>query len=198
MKRAAEDEPAEETPRAPSPKRASLSSSGSSSGSTSSSVEDEAIGVEEGFQIEVLWTLEDEDTGDKTEHWWFATVQQKTGLTHDFADEEDPEDLETRAVWQIIYDAFLPQFPEQESRDVSFASDHLLYDIESEDLMFWRRRGEEWDAHKFEEQLREAQDTPNAVVVPNAQTLVGAVMSDIIQRHGHSMESLNQPVNRSR
>lgn len=115
-----------------------------------------------GTRLQVKWTISDDDNEDtpsdaaaaggstnKTSMvWWTATLKQKTSETHTLtpeeSDEVDLDDRLTLPIYELDYDP-LPEmgFDERALEQVAFVSDKTLLNLNSDEIMIYRRFGED-------------------------------------------------------
>lgn len=76
----------------------------------------------------------DGDEDDDTEWTDFKVTQADTGRTHKFTDEEDEDEF-----------ALVPIVILDDSKEVCFIGDNMLYDIEGDYVALWRNKGDDFD-----------------------------------------------------
>lgn len=109
-----------------------------------------------GARIEAMWNV------DGREVWWGCDVRERTGKMHTLVDEgEDGEGASATMqvpVLEVLYDANAGMgSPEREVARVCFVSDHLLYDLQTDALLAWRREGSGWTPPRESEAEDEAE-----------------------------------------
>lgn len=101
----------------------------------------DVLGIKDGLEIEVKWFLEfeDNDNGDVDGYQWVCATVSNTNIdkTHKFIDEDDNDDFTHTPIVILKY--------EEETKEVCFIGDHLLYDIEDDSVVPWRVVGDEYD-----------------------------------------------------
>lgn len=103
--------------------------------------------IRDGVELEVKWNIEDEE-GQMTKCWLSAKVtKSNTGEQHKFVDEDDEEEFTYAPVVQIKYDS------EEGHSDICFISDHMIYDIEEDCIMLWRKKGDDFDDPDVEHEI---------------------------------------------
>ena len=92
----------------------------------------------------------------ETDHWWGATVLGRTSETHElpFEDgdgrEDDPTPIRV-PVYEIIYDAMPPDYPDKERARVCVTYEHELLDASSNVWLPWRHAGSNWEPAEVED-----------------------------------------------
>jgi len=149
-----------------SPATASIPGAGTSS-TTTRQAEDIAtlLALDPGRRLEIKWDLVNDDTGESAPRWWGCTLGNLAG-THTLVDDEEDgseEGLEVCNLYEITYDPFLPDFPEQSTQKVCFLSTHMIYCPEEDATFCWRSQGDSWDEDDDEDGDDEAtgEDVPS-------------------------------------
>jgi hypothetical protein len=143
----------------------------------SSSVDD-MLGITKGERIEVKWDLVNND-GHSELLWWGASVLEKTTSTHLLQDGEDAHAEET--VYRIEYEAKpLHGYPDTSCASVIFASDEAIYDVESDEILEFRR--------VINNNNSNSSCSNDSELIEN---MIASVVSDTITKHSSKLDALH-------
>lgn len=104
------------------------------------------LNIKNGLNIQVKWRVEYEEHDESDMYWADATIHNdNTGKEHKFIDEEDPEDFTFAPVVQIKYKEKVIESDDELVKEVCFIGDHMLYDLEEDAVVYWRKEGDDYD-----------------------------------------------------
>lgn len=111
------------------------------------------LGLSIGERIEVKWQVQP-DEGDPIERWWGASI---IGAQPSTASSSGAPS------YCIKYDTWLEcDFTEEEQAEVALLSTHRLLDVRQQDVMAWRREGEDYEPESEEEDEDEGVQSEDA------------------------------------
>lgn len=154
-------------------------------------------GLNAGDRLTVKWEIVENEgtTNERTvEHWWGATLLEYDGRTYIEDDEcnDDEEDDKNNgpvAVHVLEYDEY-PEggFPDKSREEVVFASAFELVDMKSQDMLPYKREGDDgmiavFDSNNgFEEMVNTVLTNAMKKSFPNFESLPAAIQLQVAEK----------------
>ncbi len=149
-----------------------------------------ALGVKDGFPMEIKWKIEyEEPTPHYVFKWFPATVlRAETGETHRFRDEVNTNEYIDSPVVTIRCE------DDEEEGEYVFISPHEIYSREYDCILLWRTRGDPWDI-----EVDEAEEDPNGESIDltedissQVERIVSTMMVDILSKYKDRFDKFSQ------
>jgi len=138
-------------------------------------------------QLEVLWTI-DEASPSSNQVWWTCKVERHINNTHIFKDEEDSSEVEA-TVFELKYEAKPELDFASEMNRACFLSDHVLYDLEHEGVLVYRKAGSLWTPNQ--PGPLDSEPTEEGIVSSSTcERLVDSVLSGLLRKHENRFSQL--------
>lgn len=110
------------------------------------------LNIENERELEFRWYLEydEDDENDSGNYWLDAVVTNSdTGRNHKFIDEDDEDEFTYAPIVEIKYTSGPDK---DDTKEICFLSDHLVYDVEEDCVILWRNKGDDFDDSEDEDE----------------------------------------------
>lgn len=153
-----------------------------------------ALGVKDGFRLEIKWKIEYEDPTPHFEYKWYPAVVTKaqTGETHRFHDEDNEEEyVDTPTV-------VIKSEDDAEEGQYVFISPHEIYSRAHDCLLLWRNEGDDWDMEVDEGEddddgeLGSSIDLTSGNIGEQVDRIVSSMMVDVLGKYTERFNQFSQ------